>query len=125
LFRVPAFEATEGGSRMGTQRSMAAIAGRLGVIVMLGSMCAAGAAVSPAPAAAQVQQIPDSTFNPIVADPAFTTRHPRILFDEAHHNFHTMKGRYQAYAKLMTADGCVLTLVCPPIPGPLRPPFSG
>lgn len=61
------------------------------------------------PAAAQVQQLPDSTFVPQVAAPAFISRHPKILFDEAHHNFHTLSGRYQAFGKLMAADGCVLT----------------
>ena len=67
-------------------------------------------------AAAQVQQLPDSTFAPNVADPAFKARHPRILFDEAHNNFHTLDGRYQAFAALMRADGCVLT--------PNRAPFT-
>jgi hypothetical protein len=59
--------------------------------------------------AAQVQQIPDSAFVPAVAGPAFTARHPRVLFDEAHNNFHRLDGRYQAFAALLRADGCVLT----------------
>lgn len=58
------------------------------------------------PASAQVQQLPDSTFVPSVAEPAFTSRHPRIAFDEAHHNFHRLDGRYGAFAALLRADGC-------------------
>jgi hypothetical protein len=61
------------------------------------------------PARAQVQQLADSTFRPVVAEPAFTQRHPRILFDEAHHNFHTLEGRYRSFGDLMRADGCELT----------------
>src|SRR5512146_867598 len=58
------------------------------------------------PASAQVQQLADSTFVPSVAEPAFTSRHPRIAFDEGHHNFHTLDGRYGAFAALLRADGC-------------------
>jgi len=43
-------------------------------------------------------------------------RHPRILFDEAHNNFHTLGGRYRAFADLMRADGCELA--------PNKEPFS-
>ena len=32
-------------------------------------------------------------------------RHPRVLFDEAHHNFHTAGGRYKPFADLITSDG--------------------
>jgi hypothetical protein len=88
-------------------RSTALLVALLGVTGVLGA---------PAAACAQVQQLADSTYTPTVAEAAFTTRHPKILFDEAHHNFHTMDGRYQAYAKLMAADGCVLT--------PNKTPFS-
>jgi hypothetical protein len=62
-----------------------------------------------APALARAQQVPDTTFDTKVARPAFTTRHPRILFDEAHHNFHTSTGRYKTFADLATHDGCVVT----------------
>ncbi|MEK7315185.1 MAG: alpha/beta fold hydrolase, partial [Candidatus Eisenbacteria bacterium] len=62
-----------------------------------------------APVTAQVQQLPDSAFHATVAAPAFTIRHPKILFDEAHHNFHTLDGRYQAFGELMRADGCTTT----------------
>lgn len=64
---------------------------------------------------AQVQQLPDSTFVPAVTRPAFTKNHPRVLFDEAHHNFHTLGGRYQAFGTLMRADGCELTANLEPL----------
>ena len=82
----------------------------------ISTLCAGAVLAIATPAAAQVQQLPDTTFVPQIAAPAFTTRHPKVLFDEAHHNFHTLDGRYQAYGKLMTADGCVLT--------PNKKPFS-
>ena len=31
--------------------------------------------------------------------------HPTVLIDEAHHNFHTMGGRYKPFAQLITSDG--------------------
>jgi hypothetical protein len=49
------------------------------------------------------------------ADPDFKTKvdrpayagaaHPRVLFDEAHHNFHTAGGRYKPFAELIASDG--------------------
>ncbi len=57
-----------------------------------------------APAAAQ--QVPDSTFDVSVAAPAYARdRGPRLLIDEAHHNFHTSKGRYRPFAELARNDG--------------------
>jgi hypothetical protein len=52
----------------------------------------------------------DPTFDTKVANPAYASgpRHPRILFDEAHHNFHTAGGRYKPFAGLMTSDGYVV-----------------
>ena len=49
----------------------------------------------------------DPDFNTKVARPAYATsdRHPRVLFDEAHHNFHTASGRYKPFADLITSDG--------------------
>ena len=52
------------------------------------------------------QQIADTTFNPIIENPAYETNQgPVIFIDEAHHNFHTMGGRYQGFAKLLQTDG--------------------
>ena len=55
------------------------------------------------------QQVPDPNFDPKVARPAYTKNHPRVLFDEAHNNFHTAGGRYKAFADLVTSDGYRIT----------------
>lgn len=49
----------------------------------------------------------DPDFNTKVDRPAYASaeRHPRVLFDEAHHNFHTASGRYKPFAELITNDG--------------------
>lgn len=65
---------------------------------------------------ARGQQVADTTFDTRVEHVTFVTRHPRVLFDEAHHNFHTASGRYRPFADLITHDGCAVT--------PNREPFS-
>lgn len=52
------------------------------------------------------QQLPDPEFNTSVDSPAYSRNGPRVMFDEAHHNFHTTDGRYKPFADLMTNDGC-------------------
>ncbi len=51
------------------------------------------------------QQVADPNFDAKVAQPAYTRTHPKILFDEAHNNFHTSTGRYKPFADLITNDG--------------------
>jgi hypothetical protein len=51
------------------------------------------------------RQIVDAGFDSNVAAPAYTMRHPAVLFDEAHHNFHTVGGRYKPFADLIGHDG--------------------
>jgi hypothetical protein len=46
-----------------------------------------------APCGATAQQEPDTTFDTHVARPALVQRAPRMLFDEAHHEFHRTTGR--------------------------------
>lgn len=59
------------------------------------------------PAAAQQQA--DTTFRAVVAQPAFAPgTGPVVLLDEAHHNFHTVEGRYQAFVRVLRADGYVV-----------------
>jgi hypothetical protein len=48
----------------------------------------------------------DPNFDTKVARPAYVAEHPRVLFDEAHHNFHTTDGRYRPFAELIANDGC-------------------
>jgi hypothetical protein len=43
-----------------------------------------------------------------VAHPAYT-KMVKVLFDEAHNNFHTSSGRYKPFADLITNDGYQIT----------------
>jgi hypothetical protein len=49
----------------------------------------------------------DPNFDTKVARPAYakSIRHPRVLFDEAHNNFHTASGRFKPFAELIANDG--------------------
>lgn len=51
------------------------------------------------------QQMADPEFNTSVENPAYTKAGPRVMFDEAHNNFHTMDGRYKPFATLLLNDG--------------------
>jgi len=51
------------------------------------------------------QQIADPEFNTAVSNPAYPKSEPRVLFDEAHHNFHTTEGRYKPFVDLLMNDG--------------------
>jgi hypothetical protein len=55
------------------------------------------------------QQVADPDFDTKVAKPAYTAKHPKVLFDEAHNNFHTSTGRYKPFAELITSDGTEIT----------------
>jgi hypothetical protein len=57
------------------------------------------------------QQEADPKFDARVARPAYTAtaKHPKVLFDEAHFNFHTTTGRYKPFADLIGNDGYVVT----------------
>jgi hypothetical protein len=55
------------------------------------------------------QQVEDTTFSPSVSAPAHPAgAGPLILVDEGHRNFHTVDGRYRAFARLLRADGYVV-----------------
>lgn len=58
---------------------------------------------------ADAQQVADPDFDTRVAKPAYTKQHPKVLFDEAHNNFHTATGRYKPFADLITNDGYAIT----------------
>lgn len=62
------------------------------------------------------QQTADPNFDAKVARPAYTSKHPKVLFDEAHNNFHTADGRYKPFADLIRSDGYTVT--------PNRAPFT-
>ena len=48
---------------------------------------------------------PTRIFDTKVARPSYRTEHPRVLFDEAHNNFHTTDGRYKPFAEVIANDG--------------------
>jgi hypothetical protein len=54
---------------------------------------------------AKAQQMADPEFKTTVDHPAYTKGYPRVLFDEAHNNFHTTHGRYKPFVDLITSDG--------------------
>lgn len=60
-------------------------------------------------ACARPGQIADPNFDTKVARPAYVNEHPRVLFDEAHHNIHTTGGLYKPFVDLIANDGYLLT----------------
>jgi hypothetical protein len=54
-------------------------------------------------------QKPDLTYDTQVAHPAYVSEHPKVLFDEAHNNFHTATGRYSPFVNLIKSDGYDVT----------------
>lgn len=51
------------------------------------------------------QQMADPEFKAVVDRPTYSKNYPRVLFDEAHNNFHTARGRYKPFVDLITSDG--------------------
>src|SRR5258706_15957907 len=60
-------------------------------------------------AVSHAQQVADPNFDAKVAHPAYAKNGPKVLFDEAHNNFHTAGGRYKPFADLIGNDGYRLT----------------
>ena len=50
----------------------------------------------------------DPNFDARVSSPAYTKKHPKVLFDEAHNNVHTANGLYKPFVDLITHDGYVV-----------------
>ena len=56
--------------------------------------------------AAIAQQVPDTEFHFANANPAYPQGSgPQVCMDGAHHNFHTLEGRYLAFGRLLREDG--------------------
>lgn len=55
------------------------------------------------------RQVADESFNTHVLHPAYVTRHPKVLFDEAHNNRDTRAGRFKPFADLISSDGYEIT----------------
>lgn len=54
------------------------------------------------------EQRADMSFDTSVTHPTHTTAHPKVLFDEAHRNFHTTHGRYAPLVNLLRNDGYLI-----------------
>jgi hypothetical protein len=84
---------------IGKKGCMRSFTGRL-----LSAVCIVGLALT-----VLAQQVADPDFDPKVAKPAYTRKHPKVFLDEAHHNFHTAGGRYKPFADLISSDGYEVT----------------
>ena len=51
------------------------------------------------------QQTVDPDFKAPVERPAYTSKHPVVMIDEAHSNYHTAGGHYKPFADLLASDG--------------------
>jgi hypothetical protein len=52
------------------------------------------------------QQVADTTYNPIIHNPAYELgKGPVIFIDEGHYNLNTKNGRYQSFSNLLERDG--------------------
>ncbi len=48
------------------------------------------------------QQVADTLYNPLILNPAYEHGQGSVvLIDEAHSNFHTLGGRFKAFAKFL------------------------
>lgn len=74
-------------------------------LVTLVFLVALVAAPTPSPGAGSPEEDVDRAFDPRVSSPAYVDSHPVVLFDEAHHNYHTADGRYRPLADLLRSDG--------------------
>ena len=50
----------------------------------------------------------DPNFDASVSNPAYTKKHPKVLFDEAHNNVHSSSGLYKPFVDLISNDGYVV-----------------
>ncbi|HWS78765.1 MAG TPA: DUF4350 domain-containing protein [Thermomonas sp.] len=58
---------------------------------------------------ALAQQVADRDFAPKVSPPAYAQgKGPVVCLDEAHHNFHTLDGRFHAFGELLRRHGYVV-----------------
>ncbi|KAA9341062.1 DUF4350 domain-containing protein [Larkinella humicola] len=61
------------------------------------------------PIVLRAQQVPDFDYDPKIDHPVYAAgKGPLVFIDEAHHNFHTIAGRYNAFTKVLQRDGYVV-----------------
>lgn len=63
----------------------------------------------PIPAVQVNSQRADEAYDTGIKEPAYRSRHPRVLFDEAHRNFHKSTTNFKPFADLVRADGYQVT----------------
>jgi len=82
-----------------------------GRCLILGFLMLSGCAAHPT-----VSQLPAPDWQPTVSTPQFASNTgPRVLVDAAHGNFHTIDGRFAAFARLLRADGYRVASATQPI----------
>lgn len=67
---------------------------------------------------------PDPNFNHLVAQPSYGADGPRVLFDEAHHNWHRARRTYRPFVNLIKADGYRVTIGSKKITSEALKPFA-
>jgi len=84
---------------------------------IVGAFCASKAG-SPTCSDADIPAIPnlatatqraDETYDTSIAKPAYLSKGPRVLFDEAHKNFHKTTTNFKPFADLIRNDGYLIT----------------
>jgi hypothetical protein len=65
--------------------------------------------IPPVPNVQTATQRADESYDTSVRDPAYKSNGPKVLFDEAHRNFHKTTGNFKPFADLIRNDGYVIT----------------
>ena len=65
----------------------------------------------------------DRDFDTSVAKPAYVTVHPRVAYDEGHHNRHTANGTYRPFVDLIRHDGYEVETLHDPLTTTILAPF--
>ncbi|HEU4724786.1 MAG TPA: hypothetical protein VFU59_05735 [Candidatus Eisenbacteria bacterium] len=66
----------------------------------------------------------DPKFDTRVADPAYESGGPRVLFDEGHRNWHRARGSYQPFVRLMESDGYRISTTSKPVTRDALAPYA-
>jgi len=70
------------------------------LIVLLLTSCSLKAPMN------RASKVADYSYQPVIDQPTYQSgKGPLVVIDEAHHNFHTINGRYYPFAKLLRRDG--------------------
>ena len=78
-------------------------------VAKAGTPPCAEADVPPVPNVQTATQRADETYDTSVARPAYKSKRPKVLFDEAHKNFHKTTSNFKPFADLIRNDGYIVT----------------